>query len=292
MFQTLPCLLVLTIGFTTGTNQILDEFNYSSSTEVRKNWQELKGTLPLAMQKSNDQNVLLLSAPFASNREIPRAGMDKAVKLDLSTPGVFTVDVKPESPDSNHQVSLYFKSGPGWYSAARSVKGNNWQTLRFLKSDFRDEDKPAGWNKVDTIRLVVWRETDSEPNTHFQIRDLRAVTNEIVIIVPDPDQQQKDTNTFAAAERIEGFLQSSGIHCDRISESELSATSLGKRSVAILPFNPDLSAKACGTLNQFMEQGGKVFLNFHIPAALEKNLGIKKGSYYKPESPGSLSSIR
>ena len=59
MFQTLPCLLVLTLGFTTGNNQVLDEFNYPSSTEVRKNWQELKGTLPLAMQKSNDQNVLL-----------------------------------------------------------------------------------------------------------------------------------------------------------------------------------------------------------------------------------------
>ncbi|HBL42554.1 family 10 glycosylhydrolase [Gimesia sp.] len=291
MFQTLPCLLVLTLGFTTGTVQVLDEFNYSSSTEVRKNWQELKGTLPLAMQKSNDQNVLLLSAPFASNREIPRAGIDRQVKLDLTTPGVFSVDVKPESPDSNHQVSLYFKSGSGWYSAASSAKGNNWQTLQFLKSDFRSEDKPAGWNKIDTIRLVVWRETDTEPNTHFQIRDLKAITNEIVIIVPDPSQQQKDTNTTAAADRIEGFLQTSGINCDRISESELSTASLGKRSVAILPFNPDLSAKACSTLNQFMESGGKIFLNFHIPPALEKNLGIKKGSYFKPATPGGLSSI-
>ena len=221
-----------------------------------------------------------------------RAGIDKRARLDLTAPGTFTLDVKPDSPNSNHQISLYFKSGPGWYSTSARVKGDDWHTLRFPKSDFRAEDKPAGWDKIETIRLVIWREADSEPDARFQFRNLKASTNEIVIVVPDHKLQKKEAVTFSAADRIENFLKTAGIPCDRISEPDLTTKSLGKRSVAILPFNPNISTKACSTLNQFMERGGKVFLNFNIPSALEKNLGIKKGSYFKPDTPGSLSAIR
>ncbi|MCH9656326.1 MAG: family 10 glycosylhydrolase [Planctomycetes bacterium] len=292
MFHQLPILFVLTVGFSSGTEIVLDDFNYASSSAVRKSWQELKGTLPLSVQQMNKKNALLLSAPFSSNRKIPRAGMDKSVKLDLSTPSLFIFDVKPESPNSNHRISLYFKSGPGWYSAASQVNGKDWQTLRFLKSDFRPEDKPVSWNKIEAIRLVVWRDSDAEPDTHFQFRHLKALTNEIAIIVPDLSLQKKEQDTFAAAERIEGFLQTGGIQCDRISETVLTSQTLGNRSVAILPFNPNISPKTCKTLNQFMQRGGKVFLNFHIPTALEKNLGIKKGKYFKPEKTGGLAAIR
>lgn len=292
MLSQLPCLVVLALGFSSGTETILDDFNYASSSAVQKSWQELKGTLPLAVQQANQKNALLLSAPFHSNREIPRAGMDKQVKLDLTTPGRFTFDIKPESPNSNHRISLYFKSGPGWYSAASQVNGREWHTLRFLKSDFHPEDKPAGWNKIEAIRLVVWRDSETESDTRFQIRNLRASTNEIAIIVPDLNQQKKEQITFAAADRIEGFLQTAGIQSDRISESRLTSQTLKNRSVAILPFNPNISSKACATLNQFMERGGKVFLNFHIPAALEKNLGIKKGTYFKPVTANGLAAIR
>lgn len=292
MLHQLPFLVVLTVGFSTGTDTVLDNFDFSSSSQARKNWQELKGTLPLTMQQSDGQNVLLLSAPFSSNREIPRAGMDKLVKLDLDSAGLFTLDVKPDSPNSNHQVSLYFKSGRGWYSASARVKGDAWHTLRFNKSDFRPEDKPTGWNKIEAIRLVFWRSSPSEPDTRFQLRRLNATTSEIVIVVPDRSLQQKEKNTFVVADRIENFLQTAGIMSDRISEPELKMESLRHRSVAILPFNPNISTKSCRILNQFMEQGGKVFLNFHIPPALEKNLGIKKGSYFKPDTPDGLAAIR
>ncbi|MBN68719.1 MAG: hypothetical protein CME32_05490 [Gimesia sp.] len=291
MFQTLPCLLLLSLSFTTGTETLLDDFNYATSSAARQAWTELKGTLPLAMQKSGSQNVLLLSAPFQSNRDIPRAGIDKQLNQSLTAPGLFTIDVKPASPDSNHQVSIYFKSGPGWYSTSARIKGADWQTLRFPKGDFRGEDKPRGWDKIETVRLVVWRESDSEPDTHFQFRNLKAITDDVTIVVPDLSQKQKEKDTFAAADRIETFLETSGIGCDRISESELSLNTLGSRSIAILPFNPRISSQACGVLNQFMERGGKVYLNFNIPTALEKNLGIKKGSYFKPDSPGGLASI-
>ncbi|QDV49416.1 glycoside hydrolase family 10 protein [Gimesia fumaroli] len=292
MFAQIPYLILLSVVFSTGPETVLDDFHYATSSELRKSWTELKGTLPLAMQRSDGKNVLLLSAPFSSNPEIIRAGLDKQTHLDLTTPGTFTLDVKPDSPNSNHQVSLYFKSGPGWYSTSARVKGHDWHTLRFPKSDFRAEDKPAGWDKIETIRLVVWRESDSEPDARFQVRDLKAATNEIVIVVPDLELQKKEATTFSAADRIENFLQTAGIPCDRISEPELTTQSLGKRSVAILPFNPNISSKACGTLNQFMERGGKVFLNFNIPSALEKNLGIKKGNYFKPDASGALSAIR
>lgn len=292
MLYQLPYLIILTAGFSTGTDNVLDQFDFRSSSEARKNWKELRGTLPLAMQQSDDRNVLLLTAPFSSNHKISRAGMDKSVDLDLTAPSVFTLDVKSESLNSNHQVSLYFKSGTGWYYAAARVKGSAWNTLSFPKSDFQIEDKPAGWDKIETIRLVVWRDSDTEPDTRFQIRNLKITTNQIVIIVPDLKLQKKEKNTFAAADRIEKFLHTAGIQNDRVSEPELTTQSLNKRSVAILPFNPNLSAKACNTLNQFMERGGKIFLNFNIPPALEKNLGIKKGTYFKPDTPDGLSAIR
>ena len=291
MISQLPYLLALSLSFTTGTETILDEFNYETSSQARQTWTELKGTLPLSMQKSGNRNVLLLSAPFHSNRDIPRAGIDKQLRQDLTGPGLFTVDIKPEAANSNHQVSLYFKSGSGWYSTSTRIQGTDWQTLRFPKGDFRGEGTPSGWDRIETVRLVVWRESDSEPDTRFQFRNLRATTSEIVIIVPEISRKQKERDTFAAADRMENFLQSAGIDCDRISENNLTIKSLDQRSVVILPFNPNISKQACQTLNQFMEGGGKVYCNFHLPPALEKNLGIKKGSYFKPSQPGMLSSI-
>ncbi len=292
MLHQLPFLFVLTVGFSSGTETVLDDFNYPSSSAVQKSWQPLRGTFPLAAQQTGQQNALLLSAPFSSNSKIPRAGIDKKTNLDLSAPGLFTLDIKPESRYSNHRISLYFKSGPGWYSAAAQIKGKDWHTLRFPKSDFSAEDKPVSWNKIEAIRLVVWRDSETEPDTRFQLRNLKALTNEIAIIVPDLSLKKKEQITFAAADRIEGFLQAAGISSDRISETELTPQTLGKRSIAILPFNPRISSKASNTLNQFMERGGKVFLNFNIPKALEKNLGIKTGKYFTPDKPGGLATIR
>ena len=73
MFAPIPSLILLTIGFSTGTESVLDDFHYATSSEVRKSWTELKGTLPLAMQRSNGKKrFITLGSIFLQSRDVPR----------------------------------------------------------------------------------------------------------------------------------------------------------------------------------------------------------------------------
>ena len=89
--------------------------------------------------------------------ELRRVVYDKDVKLDLSQWGRFTLELRVDEPRVFSTFTLYFRSGSGWYAATGTLPGKRWGTVHFPRSAFRIEGNPAGWDKIDGIRLSAWR---------------------------------------------------------------------------------------------------------------------------------------
>ena len=85
-----------------------------------------------------------MALPFAAKPGLERVTIDRKLRLDLSGRREFTLDVKPSDMAAVGEVTLYFKSGDGWYGCGAGLRRPGPQTLRFAKNSFRSEGRP-GW---------------------------------------------------------------------------------------------------------------------------------------------------
>jgi uncharacterized lipoprotein YddW (UPF0748 family) len=183
---------------------------------------------------------------------------------------------------------LYFRSGKGLYIAGAYLgKKDGWQTLRFVKSSFRSEGEPAGWNRIDGIRIALWRAEDRD--VPIRLRRLAGDCGAVGLVVPDAT---KEGRIPKVVQQIGGFLEDMGLGGDRVELSSLASGALGKRPVTIVVSCPSLDEQAVAALVQYVEGGGKLVLCYRLPGPLAKSLGFKVAKWIKPERMGQLPEIR
>jgi len=85
-------------------------------------------------------------------------------------------------PEAAGRISLYLRSGQGWYAGGKGLAAAGWQTLRFSKAAFGVEGETAGWHQIDGIRIAIWRE--SEVDFAVRLRYLRAIQHDVALIIP------------------------------------------------------------------------------------------------------------
>ncbi len=272
-------MLIASLG-TSGHETEIDPLQFNTTAAAQAVWKAQWGTADLKATAYQQKRVLQIETPAEQSEPTQRLTFDRNLKMNLSSVGHFQVYIKLLTPPSGEHLSLYMRSGEGWYSASANVNTDQWMHLNFSKKDFREEGKPAGWDKIDGIRFSLWKGENKRPK--FLLHNLVASSNLIAIIVPDELNEQSGTS-FQVADMFESFLASVNIEVDRISESSLQAGGLGKRKLAILPHNPTLNKQACEVLNRYMSKGGKLFVCYRIPAAIAGEFGIKQGTYYRPK---------
>jgi len=285
----LPLLLLGLLG----AEQDLDTFRFADVQAARRTWVSAEGTPPVELAKDNGQTVLQLVAPFAADAKLPRAVIDRRAVLDLSAAGAFSLEIAADSPEAAGHLSLYFRSGDGWYAGSGSLVKKGWQTVRFSKAGFHTEGTPAGWQKIDGVRIAAWRGAPKDAT--LQIRRLAAVTHEVALIVPAAATHRGDPEYRAAmdsAALVAGMLEELGLGSDAIEDTALAAGALGKRRVAILAHNPGVSNEGIAALEKFVEGGGKVFVCYSLPERLGRVLGFGNAKYVRPQRPGQFSEIR
>ncbi len=280
MYQISALMMLIASLGTSGLDTEIDSLKYRSNAAVRAVWKAQWGTSLVSKAAYQGENVLRVETPADQSKPTQRLTLDRSLKKNLSSPNQFRIEIKLLSPASGERLSLYFHSGNGWYVGSARVDSDDWTVLSFAKKDFTIEDQPAGWDKIDGIRLSLWKGSNERPS--FLLRNLSAHSSLVAIIVPDEQNEQTKTS-FQVADNFESFLASVNVPLDRVTESSLQAGGLGKRKLAILPHNPTLDAQACEVLNRFMDKGGKLFICYRIPAAIATHLGIKQGTYYRPE---------
>jgi len=276
-----------------GAGQVIDGFDYSDSSAVQRAWTDRgdRGvSSPVTMVSDGNRRVLQLAAPFASQPELGRVYIDRKVELDLAAVGEFTLDIVTSSPEAAGRISLYFHSGDGWYAAGGGLSGKGWSTLRFSKASFGIENRPAGWHKVDTIRIAIWRGQAQD----FTVRlgRLAAARHDVALIIPGAERHQEHRSALGTANDVAEMIAELGLGSDAVEDSALVHGALGDRCVAILPHNPRLPAEAVDALVQFVDRGGKVLACYQLPNRLGQAIGFGKPKYIGGKPPGHFAEIR
>ena len=182
-------------------------------------------------------------------------------------------------------------SGPG-VGAARSANRPTTHTFIFQKASFTTEGTPAGWDKIDGVRIAAWKAAAIDAT--IELHSLAAVTHPIALVVPDGKSWQATGEKRTAHDQaglIADMLKELGLGCDLLNESSLAETLAG-HSIAILAYNPGLSRAAEDALIQFVERGGKVFVCYQLPERLGKALGFGNAKYVRPEERRGFAEMR
>ncbi|NLX57055.1 MAG: family 10 glycosylhydrolase [Planctomycetaceae bacterium] len=290
----MPWLLTCLVGthiFLEG--QLIDAFDYPTAAAARQVWRDHadRGTSsPVDLVTDDGRPVLELSVPFATQPQLDRVYMDRHVRLNLATSGEVSLELKSMVPEAAGRISLYFRSGDGWYASGQGLAAKGWQTLRFSKAAFTVEGRPAGWHQIDGIRIAVWRESPVDFQVRF--RALRAVQHDVALIIPAARSQSELRGALQAAEDVGEILAELGLGSDAIEDEALATGALGDRKIAILAHNPDIPDTAVDALVKFIEQGGKVFVCYQLPAKLAAALGFAESTYFRPSRSGELAEVR
>lgn len=287
------CLMILIGLAATGHDQLIDEFQYADAPAARQAWQASGRTPAVEVVKEGDRTVVEFKTPFQTDPTLERTILDRNVKLDLAVPGQFALELKVEDPQAAGHVSLYFRSGKGWYSAGQGLKKKGWQRLVFSKAAFNAEGEPAGWHKIDGVRISIWR--GQAKDSSARLGRLTAIWNDVALVIPAShaykDYPERDS-AMHAAELVAGMLNDLGLGSDAIEDAALSQGALGGRRVAILAYNPKVNDDAIAALEKFIASGGKVLACYSIPPRLAKAIGLARSKYVGQKKPGYFAEIR
>ena len=286
--MTIFSIICLTALTATGSQETLDSFDYRDTAIARQTW-HTSGGLPVEMIDCDGRRVLKLDGNLGDDSHPRRSCLDRKVKLDLEGVGEFSLRVATDRPDATEYVSLYFHSGGGWYSMSSGFRHKGWQTLHFFSSKAHVEGKPAGWNKIDAIRISFWRAGPQD--AVYLLDNLASVTHEVAVI--DAGKNATDTKTVdAAVWRIEKLLSAEGVGFDRIGEEAVAQGGLDGRKVAILPYNPQPSSETVAALEKFVAAGGRIFVCYSLSKRLGKLLGFEPDKRQRSKRPGHFAEIR
>jgi len=286
-------LLLLTVLATAANQQLIDSFDYPSPQAAQSAWVASSGTPQVTVISDGAERVLEFSAPFAADEKLERTILDRQVSLNLAAAGEFHLQIAAERPEACGHLTLYFRSGDGWYGCGASLAAAGWQTVVFPKHRFRPEGNPAGWQHIDGVRISVWR---GQPvDSRFRLRRLAAVWHDVALVVPTggrPSQGEEIRFSQEAAEQLREMLEEVGIQADWVETADLPGGALEKHPLAMVPYCPIWDEATVGALVDYLESGGRLFLCYSIPRNLAQALGIGQMSYWRPERRGALAEVR
>lgn len=272
--------------------EVLDSFSYSTQAGARSAWIGSEATSPVDVAIEGGRSIVTVKAPFAASPNLERAVVDRSVSLDLAAPGQFDLEIAVDPPQACAHLTLYFRSGSGWYGCSGGVVKEGWQNVRFSKAGFRIEGTPAGWDKIDGIRIACWRGRGED--AVIRLRRLAARWSDVAILIPSAataPENREIRSALATAEMVGSMLDELGLGADAIEDTLLPSRALGRRRIVIIAHHPSMSSETVAALVRFVEGGGKVFACYNLPDELGRALGFKPGRYVKPE-PGTLAEIR
>ena len=218
---------------------------------------------------------------YASEPEAERFSLDLPFEADCSAFDRFALDVKLENPEGIGSSTLYFKSGAGWYSMTgaprRSPTGET--TYLFEKNGYMSEGKPAGWDKIDAIRISFWRGGSVDGRVVFRSLDAARFAFPIL------DVDETGGNSWIVAS-CACSLSRAGFSVGRIDSKGVSAEALRGRPCVFLPIAERIRPETTDALCDYVDEGGFVFAFYNAPEKLLRKLGFERGHYVRCDEAG------
>ncbi len=276
------------------TWEIVDDLSYSQQT-AQSLWEPMGQTKSVSIVDVQGTRTLRMPCDFQNNR-IDRASWDRRLNLDLAwrTGLQFLFYCRDAAPVSSFTV--YLHSGDGWYRGNFDASSATaWTPVQIHKKDMGVEGSPAGWGKVDTLRISAWRGQNVDTEFYIAAIGLFGQGGKIVIVENDSlassapgelDSVKQYTDVMAQ------FLGRVGLSYVVVSDLDVTAEKLKGTKLVILPHNPRMSDGAVDAIARFLTDGGKLIACYHLPQALEPIVGIRNGGHVPQKYAGYFSSIR
>ena len=228
-----------------------------------------------------DFNGKTVDLKYASEPNAERFSLDLPFKADCSAFDRFAISCELENPEGIGSATLYFKSGAGWYSMTgaprRSATGET--TYLFEKGGYMSEGKPAGWDKIDAIRVSFWRGGPVDGRVVF--RSLAA--SRFALPILDVDETGGNDWVVSSCARS---LSRAGFSVGRVDADGVSAEALRGRPCVFLPIAERIRPETVDALCEYVDDGGFVFAFYNAPENLLRKLGFERGHYVRCEDAG------
>jgi uncharacterized lipoprotein YddW (UPF0748 family) len=270
---------------------VIDDFSYPSDAAAQQAWRAIEGP-PATLQDGPspaDGRALRLTCPFTGDLE--RVYCDREVTLDLSRFGRFTFDLYVGNPGVCGRMTVYFRSGAGWYGAG--VNGEaGWQKVTLMKSQFRSEDTPAGWGAIDGIRLSPWKGADGD--SYVALDNLGAHSSDIAVVrstrsAAEAPDEARSVEQFSGG--MQELLARAGISSDLVTDEDVVAGALKTRKVALFPHSPRMAPEVVQAAREFVAAGGKVFAFYSLDPAMAETIGVRNVGWKRAEPSDEFAKI-
>jgi uncharacterized lipoprotein YddW (UPF0748 family) len=255
----------------------IDAFDYPTTSAARASWIPSSTSPQVGIAEQGEwgsEPVMLLPCPFTN--PVTRCYWDRSVSLDLTGYREISLRLYVPNPAPISWFTLYFHSVSGWYGKSAGITGSGWQHFQFSRSDFGEEDTPAGWDQIDRIRLSPWKAADID--TYLAMDELAAFNPLIAIvrgtksIAANPSYEATVDNTVSL---LQDWLGEYEISLGVISDEDVETGTLAGSKMAILPYNPVLSDAELTQLETFVGNGGKLMVFYNSNSRIAALLGIQ-----------------
>ncbi|MGQ9523780.1 MAG: family 10 glycosylhydrolase [Armatimonadota bacterium] len=289
MLATLTGCSVLSVGCGAQTHTMaLDPCQYRSDSGARAVWKPGEPSPPVEAARGP---ALRFHCPFTVYDR--RTAWDRELRADLSAFDRLKVKLRVTNPAAVAYITLYLRSGAGWYGASFTPKSADWHFVDLMRSQFVGEGQPTGWNAVDGLRFSVWKGAASD--TDVLLGGIWAASSAIAVIDGAsflPTGHPDRASAVEAASRTARFLSKIGLDYGTIGQSDILGGALKGKRIVILPFCPDVPEAVVQQVRQWVAQGGHLIAFYALNPALADLLGLSVVRYAARDYPGQYSTIR
>jgi uncharacterized lipoprotein YddW (UPF0748 family) len=285
------------LGASSADPVVIDDAQYATDRAAQSAWEPMRGTAPVRVTEVDGRKAVQFACDFSTGT-VERACWDRKVNLDLSSCRGVELKVLCRDATPVSYFSIYFQSGDGWYHGAFYPEtAAGWNTITLDKASMTMEGRPAGWQRVNAIRLSAWRAKDV--NTEFYLGGVRktgllGVDATVAIIRGDSAAQHNPVELRNVEQYAKAITQQfDGLHigCVTLSDLELAQGRLSGARLVVLPYNPSIAARAESELIRYVQSGGSLLAFYTIPDGLRAPLGIASWRRVKAEHPAQFSTI-
>jgi uncharacterized lipoprotein YddW (UPF0748 family) len=276
------------------TYEMVDDFSYSRQT-AQMAWKPMAGSQPVSLVDIDGKKALRMRCNFHGTK-IDRASWDRNLNVDLTmSKGLqFLFYCRDLSPVAS--FSVYLHSGDGWYrSRFDAPVSAGWTEIKIHKNATEIEGRPAGWGKIDTIRISAWRGQDIDTEFYIAAIGLFGTGGKIIVIRGD-SVAGKAPNELRSVQQytkvMTDFLDRAGLSHIVISDLDVTSERLKGMKLIILPYNPKMPDKVIDEVAKFLQAGGKLIAYYTLHGGLESIVGIRVGPNIRQKYQGYFTSIR
>lgn len=297
VFPRLFAVLLLAFAFVTGCERAPEipappaageAVVYPSLRRTLADTASVRKLFPAQRAHSLAPGAVALSVDFKAQPQ--RVTWDIPLVADLKAKRGLQFDFYCTDLAQFRSFSFYFKSGEGWYHGTFAPEEENeWTHLTVLKSDCRAEGRPAGWEKIEAVRISGWRAGTGRATCAFANLAPLGGDPEVLVVYAESLRAKdaataRDSMTFGG--RVVSSLSALGLESALVADTDFSTDLLKTAHTLVLPYNPEFPKDKEALLRNYVARGGRFLACYRLPPSLESLLGVKTRGVVRPTDKG------